>query len=346
MNKRSINTKKLMIIGALALLAAQPFTSAQADLIQTYGPYDFSSSASVTDTNTVNGATTNNGASMGGDILITQFNASQGVLMSASHQLSSSRTTTLAGNGVTGTGTATVAAVANAKLVAPGMSATFGTVLPSPTPSCTSSSPCSYSSTATTTNNGSYSVALSSLNDYVGGGMVSASRIAPTLSVTSGGTKTSTSATATQSWSGTLTTSYNYLLHAAPSFNGSLANSVFTLDFGNVILNSTVNPLLFNIFNMADPNRVALDLDTIVGSGDTTILSTEMSSFMGLMSGSAYDFFAFIDTSLLGNFNASYMLTFSDEDTGAASSRNNNMMLTLNLRGNVVSAPALGTVNK
>lgn len=344
MNSGGIQIKKLMVISTLALLALQAATPAQAVLILINGPYVFSGSASVTDTNATTGATTNNGASMGSNVLIPQFDAAQGVLISASYQLSSSRTVTLSGNG-SGSGTATgSSASATAKLAAPGMSVTLGTVT-SPNASCSSTSPCSYSSSsAVVASNGSYGVASSSLDSYVGGGTVTASRSAPTLSVTSGGTKPSTSATATESWSGTLSTSYSYMLHAAPSFDGGLFSSVLTLDFGSVMLNSTVDPLLFSIFNLIDPNRVALDLDAIVGSGDIATLTTDISPFMNLMPGSLFDFSAFIDTAVLGSFNATYLLMFSDEDVGAATSRHNNLMLTLNLMGNVAPAPALASV--
>ncbi len=333
----------LMVVSALAMLALQVSAPAQAGLIVTNGPYAFSGSASVTDTKATQGATTNNGAALGANMLIPQFDAALGVLTGVTHQITSTRTITLAGNGAGGAGSGTATgngASATANLAAPGVSATFGT-LSSPNANCSSVAPCSYSSTSVAAPaNGSPVVSAGSLNAYVGGGTVSATRIAPTLSVTSGGTKPSTTATATQNWSGTLTTSYSYLLHAAPSFDGTQPSSIFELDFGDMMLGASADPLLFSIFNLADANRVALNLDNVAGSGDTAILTTDISAFMNLTAGQSSDIFSgFMDTSVLGSFNASYLLTFSDEDTGAAASRYTNMMMTLNLRGTVVPVP-------
>lgn len=340
MGKQGIQASKSMALSALILLVLPVSRPAQAQLILSSGPYAFSGSAGVTDTKQTTGATTNNGASMGANTVINQFNPALGVLVGTTHQLSSSRTMTISGSGTGGTGTATGSATGNTRLVTPGMSASFGSVS-SPNGSCSSTTTsCSYPAVSTTVaTNGSYGVAITALDAYVGTGTVTASRNAPNLSVTSGGTKPTTQATATESWSGTLTTRYDYLLHAVPTFDGNLPTSVLMLNFGDVWQHDAVNPLLFSIFNLSDPDRVSLDLDMITGSGDTAVLSTDIGTFMNLMPGSFFDFSAFIDTSALGNFNASYQLMFSDGDVGAETSRNNDMMLTLNLNGNVVPMP-------
>jgi hypothetical protein len=132
---------------------------------------------------------------------------------------------------------------------------------------------------------------------------------------------------------------YSYYLHAAPSFVGTTSLLDLTLDFGTVQQGSTVAPLPFSIFNLAGTDRVALDLDSILGSGDTTKLTTDLATFTALTQGGEQLFQAFFDTLTLGAFSATYTLSLSDADVGAPASRFSYTM-TLNLKGNVVPAPA------
>jgi hypothetical protein len=130
---------------------------------------------------------------------------------------------------------------------------------------------------------------------------------------------------------------YFYSLHAAPSFDGTTSVLDLTLDFGTVPQGSPVAPLSFSIFNLADPNRVALDLDSILGSGDTTKLTTNLTTFIGLTQGGGQSFLAYFNTSTLGAFSATYTLSLSDADVGAPASRFSYTMA-LHLKGNVVPA--------
>jgi hypothetical protein len=342
MDKHGTRVGRLTAMVSLAMWALQVAAPAQAGLILSNGPYAFAGSASVTDTKATPGASTHPGATMGDSISIAPFDPALGVLTGVSHQIASTRKLELQGGGAGGAsvGSATGTASATASLVAPGLSAGFGSVT-APTASCSSAAACTYGYTsADTAANGTYAVGISHLNDYVGSAPVSATRTAPTLSATSNGSKAATTATATQSWIGTLTTSYSYLLHAAPSFDGLVSSPVLTLDFGDVLLGADTSPLLFRIANLASLQRVALDLDGVEGSGDTSVLSTDISAFMNLSAGqSSEDFSAFMDTSTLGHFGARYVFTFSDEDIGASDSRYKDMTLTLNLSGHVIEAP-------
>jgi hypothetical protein len=132
---------------------------------------------------------------------------------------------------------------------------------------------------------------------------------------------------------------YSYYLHAAPSFDGTTSVLDLTLDFGTVQQGSAVAPLSFSIFNLASTDRVALDLDSILGSGDITKLTTDLATFTALTQGGGKLFQAFFDTSTLGAFSATYTLSLSDADVGAPASRSSYTM-TLNLKGNVVPEPA------
>jgi hypothetical protein len=111
---------------------------------------------------------------------------------------------------------------------------------------------------------------------------------------------------------------------------------VLTLDFGTVLLGDTTG-LGFDLFNLAG-NRVGLDLDSIAGSGDTGRLLSGLTSFTDLAPAMSNNFWASLLTDSLGSFSASYLLTLSDADVGAAASRTNDFQITLNLRGEVVGA--------
>lgn len=185
----------------------------------------------------------------------------------------------------------------------------------------------------------------SSLDAWVGSGILTTS-VTTTLSAN----KTSRSGDLTAAISSSNTTDnltdlkanyqvqYHYFLHAAPSFDSSLSLATLNLDFGTVFLGDAVSPLAFEIFNLGATDRIALDLDSVLGSGDTGKLSTDLTTFSGLTAGSSRLFQAFFDTSSLGSFSASYTLALSDADLGAPASRFN-YFLTLNLAGNVIARP-------
>lgn len=135
---------------------------------------------------------------------------------------------------------------------------------------------------------------------------------------------------------------YSYLLHALASFDGNSGTNSLTLDFGNVLQNSTAS-LAFSVFNLADVNRIGLDLDSVSGSGDTGAFSTGLSPFFDLAQGSNQAFIASLLTSTTGAFNAQYLLNLSDADLGASSTWQN-QQLTLNLVGNVSAVPVPGAV--
>lgn len=177
------------------------------------------------------------------------------------------------------------------------------------------------------------------LDSYVGTGDVTLTRTAPTLEATQGaGVFTGTETTGyTVNWAGNVGVTYDYLLHAAPSFDGSSTMLTLNLDFGVFHVGDAAS-LGFSLFNLADANRVGLDFDSISGSGDTGMLFTDLSSFSGLGQGSGFNWLAMLDTSSAGIFNASYTLGLSDADVGAASSRTAYSLI-LNLTGTVNEIP-------
>jgi hypothetical protein len=310
-------------------------------------PVAFSGSASVTDSETTVGPTSNNGASLGTSPL-PQFDKSLGVLTGATISLDTSLTNAIRTQSVSATSTAGGGTNANfnvttsgtgsstARLQAPGVDSLFSSI--SASDSCTDKwkQACNDggSTSGPTATSLSAVVPDGSLNSYVGTASVTVARTAPTLTATQtksvfSGTE---STTYTVTWAGNLSATYDYLLHAAPSFSGTSPQLVLDLDFGTFYLDETAPDLSFSIFNLAD-NRVGLDLDSILGSGHTTSFLSGLTTFTGLAAGDSEDFTASFLTSTLGSFSASYLLTFSDADVGAASSRKNDFEMTLNLWG-------------
>jgi hypothetical protein len=341
--------------------------ASQATLIDSSGPVAFNGSASVTASqsypNTPGGTgplsvtNTNNGATAA-SVSLGQFNAATGVLTGVDLALVSNRVQTLNGSGYKGNGAAKTASgsgLSTAELSAAGTSLTFTPAINLAGGACslaaggTGSISCTWGPTTSSpvATNGSAAVDQANLDSYVGAGSVTASLRTPTLSVTdtqstNQGQASGSSATYTLGWTGTVAANYTYLLHAAPSFDGASAQNSLTLDFGSVALGSSAT-LSFDLFNLADPNRVGLDLDSVTGSGDTAILNTNLASFLGLVQGGSTGFLASLDTSTAGLFSAQYVLNLSDSDVGAASSRSTHQ-LTLNLLGNVTPVPVPAAV--
>ncbi|MCQ8116151.1 hypothetical protein [Methylomonas rosea] len=324
---------------------------AQAALTVTSGPVSFSGSASVTATGgqVASATNSNNGATIA-NVALGQFDAANGVLTGVDIQLTSNRTQTINGTGNKNNGpgrTVNGSGTSNASLSAAGVSAIFAPNLTQAGSGCalahgpTGPVSCSWgpNTAAAVTTDTTVGADEQNLNDYAGG-TVNTSLTLPSLSATStmsatqGQAGSGSSATYKVDWAGSLQANYSYLLHSLASFDGSSVTNTLTLDFGNVTQNSSAD-LSFSLFNLADADRIGLDLDSVSGSGDTGTLTTNLTSFSDLAQGSSLAFVANLLTSTTGVFNAQYLLNLSDADFGASSTRQNHQ-LTLNLVGNVV----------
>jgi hypothetical protein len=311
-------------------------------------PVAFSNSASVTDTET-KGATSGTNVSLGSSS-VAQFNSALGVLTGATLNLTSTRTQWLTVGSTDGPDngnenenkivTSTGEGSSSARIVAPGVDKTFGEI--DYAAGCTAGrlgacGPVSSTSSGTPTNK-SMSAAAPELNGYVGAGSVTVARTAPEMSVAVDNKFTGTeSATYGVTWAGTLSATYEYLLHAAPSFEADSVVLELSHHFGTLTLNQDAAPWSFDIFNLTALDRVGLDLDSIVGAGAFgKFLLTGLSSFAGLAPGTGSDYWVDFDTSALGAFSATYYFDLSDADVGAASSRYP-YQLVLSLSGNVVT---------
>ncbi|PKD42323.1 PEP-CTERM sorting domain-containing protein [Methylomonas sp. Kb3] len=325
---------------------------AQAALTVTSGPVSFSGSASVTATGGQVASTTNsnNGATIA-NVALGQFDVANGVLTGVDIQLTSNRTQTINGSGNKNNGpgrTVNGSGTSNALMSAAGVSAAFVPNLTQAGSGCalahgpTGPVNCSWgpNTAAAATTDTTVGADDQNLKDYVGGGSVNASLSLPTLSATTTMSSTAgqpgsgSSATYKVDWAGSLQANYSYLLHSLASFDASSANNTLTLDFGTVAQN-TGPTLSFSLFNLADADRIGLDLDSVSGSGDTGALTTNLTAFNDLAQGSSVAFIANLLTSTTGVFSAQYLINLSDADFGASSTRQNHQ-LTLNLVGNVV----------
>ncbi len=138
----------------------------------------------------------------------------------------------------------------------------------------------------------------------------------------------------------TIHVSLSVLDHANPSFSLAADINTLSLDFGTVSLGSTMPTMNFEIANLVSTAgfTARLDLDSILPSGDTAVLSTDLTTFTGasaLAAGLANSFTAMLDTSAVGMFSASYTLSFSDENLAGAIGLGS---MTLSLTGNVEAA--------
>jgi endonuclease I len=145
---------------------------------------------------------------------------------------------------------------------------------------------------------------------------------------------------AAQDGNDVVTLQLRVLDHANPSFAGASDLNVLTFDFGTLPLNSPAPTFNFGINNLAATSgfTAALDLDSIVGTGDVGALTTNLAAFGGtsaLGAGTSREFVATMNTSATGVWAASYTLSFSDENLVGATALG---PLTLNLTGRVESA--------
>ncbi len=240
----------------------------------------FSDSASVTDVEG-GGATAIYDRSLGTSS-VSQFDPNLGVLTGTTLNLTSDRTQSVnvastAGGGrdanfdviSRGRGISTV------DIMAPGLSTSFGPL--SANDSCADKwkSDCNDGATTGTDHpslsGGEVEVLSADLDSYVGIGGVTVTRTASTLEAQQiNGVFSGTESTESKvTWSGSVSATYDYLLHAdAVLSDGTASGTTLDLDFGSVVLGDAVSGLDFSIFNTLG-ERVGLDLDGISGSGDT-----------------------------------------------------------------------------
>jgi hypothetical protein len=110
-------------------------------------------------------------------------------------------------------------------------------------------------------------------------------------------------------------------------------------DFGTISTADAPADFNFDVFNLvATPGFTAdMDFDSVVASGDTSVLTTNAAASAGSLSlaaGMGHTFAAMLSAVAVGNFSATYTLNFSDENLPGAQ----NKSITLNLLGTVILA--------
>ena len=137
------------------------------------------------------------------------------------------------------------------------------------------------------------------------------------------------------------TVTYNYLEHAVASFDGSSTLTSLDIDFGTIVLGDSISSINFDIFNLAGANGVALDLTSISPSGDTAAFVTDLGFFSDLIHGAHNSYSASFDPASAGTFDATYLLTLSDDDATGASASRHTYSLELHLTGTAVNPTAI-----
>ena len=143
-----------------------------------------------------------------------------------------------------------------------------------------------------------------------------------------------------------ITMSFSVLDHPVASFSDTSLLSSTVIDLGTVSQGSTAPTAAFDVVNYAGAGAPSfasdLDLDSILGSGDTSVLTTDLASFTDLEQGSLLGYLATLDTSTVGNFSATYTLNLSGENLPGEQQQ----MITLTLMGEVTGGgPLPGDAN-
>ncbi len=122
------------------------------------------------------------------------------------------------------------------------------------------------------------------------------------------------------------------------SFDAGVDQDTLVIDFGSVVAGSSVQTENLTIHNLevVPGSTASLDLDSVVGSGDTAALFTDFAPVSELAAGGGQMFTASFDPGVgIGTFAATYTISVSDEDIAGAGSGAD---LQLTLTGEVMSA--------
>jgi hypothetical protein len=112
------------------------------------------------------------------------------------------------------------------------------------------------------------------------------------------------------------------LAHSNASFDSTADADALTIDFGIRARATGTVASDFSIFNLREPGgfTAALDLDSVVASGDVARLSSNAAPFTNLAASGSQSFGATLDTSNVGSLSTTYTLNVSDENIPGATS--------------------------
>jgi endonuclease I len=176
---------------------------------------------------------------------------------------------------------------------------------------------------------------LDTLNVGLSGSTASAGQLSGTVTIDNIDISTGGAGQGSADADDVVTVNLDVLDPSNASFASGLDSNLLTIDFGTLALGGTVNSA-FDLFNIESALGFTadLDLDSIIGAGDTGTLGNNLAAFAGLTANGSNGFLASFDTSVLGTFSATYTLNLSDEDIAGAT----NQILTLQLLGEVAGA--------
>jgi hypothetical protein len=129
---------------------------------------------------------------------------------------------------------------------------------------------------------------------------------------------------------------------AVASFtSGSAAQTTLTLDFGSVNEVDVVSPLNFSLFNLLQTAGYTADLALIdiAASDPSGPLSTNLSLFNSLASGTFNSWQAYVNTANQGTFTNTWTLQFKSANGGTVYSGDTTQTLTLTAQVIVVPEP-------
>ncbi|MFC5477862.1 PEP-CTERM sorting domain-containing protein [Massilia suwonensis] len=351
----SNNVLRPALIAAFGVMLSLPmFASAAVVNSTTTATADFTvPQAFASNTTTGTSSATANTTSKSTSTNIAKFDASTGVLTGVKVNVASQykQSTTLAAPGVAGNSGKKDAAgtgTGSLQISLPGASApaTWTTTAQPLTCDGKRDVGCSASTApGKTTVDGT--LTAGALDQYVGAGTSFAVNTQATVAArTTNNTFASATTTSTLDWTGTLSATYEYLLHAAQSFEDGSSALTLNLDFGSVYLGDSAADQLFSIFN-GKGARVGLQLTNVseTGSGNG-MFSTNLDTYNNIAAGGSQGFKASFLASQLGSFSTTYQLTLADlaPSTYAANTLYSGYGLTLNLAGNVIARPVQNDV--
>ena len=144
----------------------------------------------------------------------------------------------------------------------------------------------------------------------------------------------------------TFNVSLTVLDHATPSFDMASATTSLTHDFGSIVSGSASPSFRFDVFNLLSTAGYTanLDFDSVSGTGNTSVLTTDLAASSGALSigaGLGHEFTANLNAGTPGSFSATYTLMLSDENLPGAQ----NKSLTLTLMGQILPSVLAGDYN-
>lgn len=291
------------------------------------------------------------------NLSFSMFNSGTGVLVGVSSGLSfNSGALSLTASGTLTSGSGPVSFASEGTIFAgsnlPGMSA-FGLIHGPLTNVCAGSESCFPNGTVNLGTNGNLmrfddrwlspvaAAGAESLNNYVGAGtLASTLTVTPSVSLTDEQRiSTQTARIAVDGLKGAQSLTYSYLRHADASFaSGADANNLSSLTL------TRGNARDFSIFNFGDALTAKLDF---VGlqcmSGDCGAFDISLPSFQDLAGGSSVAGSAALVAGVTGNYDAQYLLSFSDDTAIGATASHLTNALTLSVQGSVAPVPEPGT---